>query len=37
MHINIFFQKNYADLVELYIDPKYQGKGIASKLRSIFI
>lgn len=32
-----FGNMNYADLVGLYIDPKYQGKGIASKLRSIFI
>ena len=31
-----FFNDGYADLVSLYIDPNYQGKGIGTKLKDIF-
>ena len=32
-----YFKKDYADLVALYIDPEYQGMGIGTALRDIFI
>ena len=32
-----FKEKGYADLCVLYILPEYQGKGIASQLKNIFI
>ena len=31
------FKDEYADLVALYIDPEYQGKGIGTALRDLFI
>ncbi len=31
-----FAQKDYADLMALYIHPDYQGMGIASKLKKLF-
>lgn len=31
-----FLEDDYADLVALYINPKYQGKGIGTKLKNIF-
>ncbi len=31
-----YFNQEYADLVALYIDPNFQGKGIGSKLRNTF-
>mgnify|MGYP004453027235 FL=1 len=30
------FESEYADLNAIYIDPKYQGKGIGSSLKNIF-
>ena len=32
-----YAQKGYADLLAIYIHPEYQGKGIASKLKTLFI
>ncbi len=32
-----FFKNEYADLVALYVYPEYQGKGIGTALRDIFI
>ena len=32
-----YFKNDYADLVALYIDPEYQGMGIGTALRDIFI
>ena len=31
------FKNDYADLTALYVYPEYQGKGIGTKLRDIFI
>ncbi len=31
-----FVEAGFADLVSLYINPKYQGKGIGTKLKNIF-
>lgn len=31
-----FLEGDFADLVALYINPKYQGKGIGTKLKNIF-
>lgn len=31
-----FLEDDYADLVAVYINPKYQGKGIGTKLKNIF-
>lgn len=31
------FKNDYADLVVLYIDPNFQGKGIGRKLKDIFV
>ncbi len=31
-----FSEDDFADLVGLYINPKYQGKGIGTKLKNIF-
>lgn len=31
-----FVKDGFADLVALYINPKYQGKGIGTKLKNIF-
>lgn len=31
-----FLESDFADLVALYINPKYQGKGIGTKLKNIF-
>lgn len=31
-----FLEEDFADLVSLYISPKYQGKGIGTKLKNIF-
>lgn len=32
-----FFRNDYADLVALYVHPDYQGRGIGSGLRDLFI
>ena len=32
-----FFKNDYADLVALYVDPEYQGMGIGTALRDLFI
>jgi len=32
-----YFKDEYADLVALYINPEFQGKGIAHNLKGIFI
>ena len=32
-----YFKDEYADLVALYINPKFQGNGIAHKFKEIFI
>ena len=32
-----FFKNDYADLVALYVDPEYQGMGIGSALKDLFI
>ena len=31
-----YFKKDYADLIGLYIDPSYQGKGIGTSFKNIF-
>ena len=31
-----YFSYEYADLVALYVDPNFQGKGVASTLKNIF-
>lgn len=32
-----FFKNDYADLVALYVYPEYQGKGIGTALRDLFV
>ena len=32
-----YFKDEYADLVALYINPKFQANGIAHKFKEIFI
>ena len=32
-----YFKGDYADLVALYVYPEYQGKGVGSALRDIFV
>ena len=31
------FKNDYAELTALYVYPEYQGKGIGTKLRDIFV